>query len=66
MTKILASDWLILTRMVTLCASRLAAAKMYRGAVTEITRTGPAFSVRMEHEGSPDTVIGQSNGKMDQ
>ena len=52
--------------MVTLCASRLAAAKMYRGAVTEITRTGPAFSVRMEHEGSPDTVIGQSNGKMDQ
>lgn len=43
-------------KMVTLCASRLAAAKMYRGAVTEITRTGPAFSVRMEHEGSPDTV----------
>ena len=52
--------------MVTVCASMLAAAKMYRGAVTEITKTGPAFSVRIEHEGSPDTVIGQSNGKMDQ
>ena len=63
MTTILDSDWSILPfivpRMVTVCASMLAAAKMYRGAVKEITRTGPAFSVRMEHEGSPDTVIGQ-------
>lgn len=43
-------------KMVTVCASMLTRAKMYRGAVTKITRAGPAFSVRMEHEGSPDTV----------
>ena len=47
---------LIILRMVAMCAARLAAAKMYRGAVTEITRSGPVFSVRMVHEGSPDTV----------
>ena len=47
--------------MVTVCASMLTRAKMYRGAVTEITRTGPAFSVRMEHEGSPDTVRAASD-----
>ena len=43
-------------RMVTVCASMLAAANMYHGAVTEITRAGPGFTVRIEHEGSPDTV----------
>ena len=48
-------------RMVTVCASMLTRAKMYRGAVTEITRAGPAFSVRMEHEGSPDTVRAASD-----
>ena len=52
---------IIVLRMVTVCASMLTRAKMYRGAVTEITRTGPAFSVRMEHEGSPDTVRAASD-----
>ena len=39
-----------------MCASMLAAAKMYRGTVTEISGSGSGYSVRMEHEGSPDTV----------